>query len=148
VFATAGTPIPLYNLYRAQDGITNADLGMVSVAYFVAAAVSLLVLGRLSNHLGRRPIAISALISAALSCVILMSTRGASALFVARALQGFACGIASSGLGAYVVDTAPPRPRWLAALITGSAPMVGIPIGALACGALGAIRSCASCSDL
>src|SRR5258706_3924985 len=66
VFAAAGTPIPLYNLYRAQDGITNADLGMVSVGYFIAAASSLMILGRLSNHLGRRPLAIAALSSAAL----------------------------------------------------------------------------------
>ena len=136
VFAAAGTPIPLYNLYRAQDGITNAELGTVSVGYFVAAAISLLMLGRLSNHLGRRPIAVAALASAALSCVVLMSTRGATALFVARVLQGLACGIASSGLGAYIVDSAPSRPRWLPALITGSAPMIGIPIGSLACGAL------------
>ncbi len=136
VFAAAGTPIPLYNLYRTQDGITNADLGIVSVGYFVAAAIALLVLGRLSNHVGRRRMAIAALIGAALSCVILISMRGVVPLFVARVLQGLACGIASSAVGAYVVDTAPPRPRWLPALITGSAPMVGIPIGALACGAL------------
>ncbi|HKW81517.1 MAG TPA: MFS transporter [Casimicrobiaceae bacterium] len=136
VFATAGVPIPLYNLYRAQDGITNADLGMVSVGYFVAAAISLLTFGRLSNHLGRRPIAIAALMSALLSSIILMSMRGVAPLFAARLLQGFACGIASSGLGAYVVDAAPTRPKWLPAVITGSAPMLGIPIGALACGAL------------
>lgn len=136
VFVAAGTPIPLFNIYRTQDGITNADLGMVSVGYFVAAAASLLMLGRLSNHLGRRPIAVAALGSAALSCVVLMSMRGFSALFLARVLQGLACGIASSGLGAYVVDTAPSRPRWLPALITGSAPMIGIPIGSLACGAV------------
>lgn len=136
VFAAAGTPIPLYNIYRTQDAITNADLGMVSVGYFVAAAGSLLMLGRLSNYLGRRPIAAAALATAALSCLVLISARGLAALFVARVLQGLACGIASSGLGAYVVDTAPPRPRWLPALITGSAPMIGIPMGSLACGAL------------
>jgi MFS family permease len=136
VFAAAGTPIPLYNLYRAQDGITNSELGMVSVAYFVAAATALLMLGGLSNHVGRRPIAIAALVSAALSCVVLVGMQGVAALFTARVLQGFACGIGSSGLGAYVVDSAPQRPRWLSAAVTGSAPMVGIPIGALACGAL------------
>lgn len=41
-FVVAGSPIPLYNTYRAQDGITNADLGIVSVGYFVAAATALL----------------------------------------------------------------------------------------------------------
>src|SRR4051795_3082199 len=84
VFAAAGTPIPLYNTYRAQDGITNADLGWVSVGYFAAAATSLLLLGRLSNHLGRRPVAIAAVASAALSCLILIGMHGVLSLTVAR----------------------------------------------------------------
>ena len=136
VFAAAGTPIPLYNTYRAEDGITNADLGIVSVGYFVAAATSLLVFGRLSNHLGRRPVALAALTSAAVACLLLIGMDGVLPLLVARVLQGLACGLASSGLGSYVIDSAPERPRWLPAAITGSAPMLGIPIGALACGAL------------
>lgn len=136
VFAAAGTPIPLYNIYRAQDGITNGDLGWVSVGYFVAAATSLLMLGRLSNHLGRRPVAIAALASAGLSCLVFIGTSGVLPLLVARLLQGLACGLGSTALGAYVVDSAPERPRWLPAAITGSAPMVGVPIGALASGAL------------
>src|SRR3954462_13470563 len=136
VFAAAGTPIPLYNTYRAEAGITNADLGWVSVGYFVAAATSLLALGRLSDHLGRRPVAIAALASAALSCLILIGMRGMLPLLIARILQGLACGLGPTALGSYVVDSAPARPSWLPAVITGSAPMVGIPIGALACGAL------------
>src|SRR5215210_1237800 len=75
-FAAAGTPIPLYNTYRAEDGITNAHLGNVSVGYFVAAATSLLVFGRLSSHLGRRPVALTALTSAMASCLILVGMRG------------------------------------------------------------------------
>jgi MFS family permease len=136
VFAAAGTPIPLFNTYRVEDGITKGDLGMVSVGYFVAAATSLLVLGRLSNHVGRRPVAIAAVTSAALSCLFLVSVHGVLQLAIARVLQGLASGLAPSALGSYAVDSAPPRPHWLPAAITGSAPMVGIPVGALACGAL------------
>src|SRR3954451_17492463 len=72
VVAAAGTPIPLYNTYRAEAGITNADRCWVSVGCLLAAATSLLVLGRLSNHLGGRPVAIAALASAALSCLVLI----------------------------------------------------------------------------
>ena len=136
VFAAAGTPIPLYNIYRAEDGITNAHLGFVSVGYFLAAATSLLVFGRLSNNVGRRPVGLAALISAALACLILVGMNGLLPLLIARVLQGLSCGLASSALGSYVVDSAPERPRWLPAAITGSAPMLGVPIGALTCGAL------------
>jgi hypothetical protein len=53
-FAAAAAPIPLYNIYRAEDGFTNAGISMAVVAYAVGTIAALLVLGRLSNHLGRR----------------------------------------------------------------------------------------------
>jgi MFS family permease len=94
------------------------------------------VFGRLSNYVGRRPIAIIALAGTAIACLILTGMHDVLSLVAARVMQGVACGLASSGVGAYVVDTAPERPSWLPAAITAGAPMVGIPIGALACGAL------------
>jgi len=136
VFAASGAPIPLFNLYRAQAGVDNADIGWVGVGYFVSAAAALLLLGRLSDHLGRRPVALAALGCAALSCVVLARVEGTASLLAGRMLQGLACGVASSALGAYAVDSAPARLRWLAALISGSAPMTGLTIGALACGVL------------
>jgi MFS family permease len=137
VFAAAGAPIPLYNTYRVADGLQHDAFAVVSVGYFVAAAVSLLVLGRLSNHVGRRPVSLAALACAAVGSLLLSRVHDVWPLLAGRILQGLACGMGSSSLGAYVVDTAPPRPRWLAAAITGSAPMVGIPLGALLSGVLG-----------
>jgi MFS family permease len=136
VFAAAGTPIPLYNIYRTENDITNGDLALVSVAYFFAAATSLLIFGRLSNHVGRRAVSIAALASAIVSLVLLTQMHGLFNLLLARLLQGLACGLASTALGSYVVDTAPGRSRWLPAAITGSAPMLGVPLGALTSGAL------------
>ena len=58
-FAAAAAPIPLYNIYRAEDGFTNAGISMAIVAYAVGTIAALLVPGRLSNHLGRRLTAIA-----------------------------------------------------------------------------------------
>jgi MFS family permease len=60
-FAAGAAPILLYNIYRAEDGFTNADISMAVVAYAVGTIAALLVLGRLSNHLGRRLTAITSL---------------------------------------------------------------------------------------
>ncbi|WP_432545784.1 MFS transporter [Kineococcus sp. SYSU DK004] len=136
VFVSAGTPIPLYNTYRAQDGLTTADLTVATALYLAAAALSLLVLGRLSDHLGRRPLGVAALLTSAAGLGVLQVVDGLAPLAAGRLLQGLATGLASSALGALVVDTAPERPRWLAAVVTSAAPMLGIPLGALACGAL------------
>jgi MFS family permease len=135
VFVAAGSPIPLFNLYR-QDGVSGAVIATAAVLYFVAAAFSLLVLGRLSDHVGRRPVAVVALLGSAAGTLLLTRVHGPQPLLLGRVLQGLACGAASGSLGAFVVDTAPARPRWLSALIVGSAPMLGIPIGALGAGAL------------
>ncbi len=136
VFATSGAPIPLFNEYRAHDGIGQSEIGLVAAGYFLSAAAALLVLGRLSDHLGRRPVALGALGCAALSCVVLARMDGVASLLVGRMLQGLACGVASTALGAYAVDSGPARLRWLSALVSSSAPMTGLTLGALACGVL------------
>ena len=58
-FAAVGSTIPLFNLYRAQDGFTNTDISMAIVSYSAATLVTLLVMGRVSSHLGRRPTSIA-----------------------------------------------------------------------------------------
>ena len=61
VFAAVGSTIPLFNIYRAEDGFTNAGISLTVVAYSAATLSTLLVLGRLSNHVGRRPTTIASL---------------------------------------------------------------------------------------
>ena len=136
VFLAGATPIPLYDLYRAQNRVTNADLSLAAVGYFVFAVLALLVLGRLSNHVGRKPVAIAALVVALLGSAVFLSVNGPMPLIVARALQGLAAGLASSAIGAYAVDTAPARPRWLIGTITSASTNVGLAIGAFGSGAL------------
>lgn len=136
VFTTSGAPIPMFNLYRSEVGLSQSDIGMAAVAYFVSAASALLLLGRLSDHLGRRPVALASLACAAVSCLVMARLDGSASLLAGRILHGLACGVASSTLGAYAVDSAPPRLRWLAALISGSAPMAGLTVGALMSGVL------------
>ena len=52
VFAAVGSTIPLFNIYRAEDGFTNAGISLTVVAYSAATFSTLLVLGRLSSHVG------------------------------------------------------------------------------------------------
>ncbi|NQX26154.1 MFS transporter [Microbacteriaceae bacterium VKM Ac-2854] len=136
VFLASGSPIPLYNTFRIENGVSNAGLAITTVVYLTTTALALLTTGRLSNHLGRRPVAIGAVLLAIAGCVVIASVHDLATLMTGRVLQGLACGIASSALGAYVIDTAPPRPRWLAAAITSGAPGFAIPVGALLSGAL------------
>lgn len=138
VFLASGTPIPLYNTYRVENSVTNHDLAITTVAYLGMTAVALLVFGRLSNHLGRKPVAMAAVVAATAGLVALTFVDGLGLLLLGRVLQGLACGLASSALGAWVIDLAPPRPPWLPAFLTGTLPTSILPIGAVVSGALAA----------
>lgn len=137
VFLASGTPIPLFNLYRVEDHIGNSGIAFASVLYLSVTAASLLLLGRLSDHIGRKPVIIGALLSAITGCLILAHVHTLPVLLIGRALQGIACGLASSAAGAMVIDLAPrTRVPWLPAVITSTAPPFAIPLGAILAGAL------------
>ncbi|MDA0138594.1 MFS transporter [Solirubrobacter deserti] len=136
VFAASAAAIPLYEYYRRADGLTHADLAMTAVAYFLAVIVALLVFGRVSDHVGRRPAALVALALAAAGTLVLTDVHSVLPLIAGRALQGFGCGLASSAIAAFVVDSAPRSPGWLGSVVTTASPMAGLTIGALGSGAL------------
>ena len=135
-FAAAAAPIPLYNIYRAEDGFTNFGISMAIVTYSVGTMAGLLVLGRLSNHLGRRLTAIVSLGLLLLGCLLLLNVHNIGTLLAGRVLMGVGTGLASSTLTSYIVDAAPARPEWLASVASSQGPMLGLTVGAIASGAL------------
>jgi MFS family permease len=135
-FAAVGSTIPLFNIYRAEDGFTNADISLTVVAYSAATLSTLLVLGRLSTHVGRRPIAIAGLGLLLLACLLLLNVHAIGILIAGRLLMGLGAGLASSTLTAYIVDAAPARPTWLASVASSQTVMLGLAVGAIASGAL------------
>ncbi|MEU1600891.1 MFS transporter [Streptomyces sp. NPDC005708] len=135
-FAASAAPIPLLNTYRAEDGFTNAGFSLAFVAYSVGIIAALLLLGRLSNHLGRRRAAIASLGLLLLGTLLLLDVHHIGTLLAARLLMGIGTGLASSSLTSYIVDAAPTRPAWLASVASSQGPMLGLTLGAIAAGAL------------
>ncbi|MDX3073968.1 MFS transporter [Streptomyces sp. MI02-7b] len=135
-FAASAAPIPLFNTYRAEDGFTNAGISLAIVSNAVGTIAGLLVLGRLSHHLGRRPTAIISLSLLLLGCLLLLNVHDIGTLLSGRLLMGIGTGVAGSSLTSYIVDTAPSRPEWLASVASSQGPMLGLTLGAIASGAL------------
>ncbi|MEV8092375.1 MFS transporter [Streptomyces nigra] len=136
VFAAVGSTIPLFNVYREEDGFTNADISITVVAYSVATLATLLFLGRLSGHLGRRPVSIASLSSLLLGCLLLLDVHDIGTLIAGRFMMGLGAGLASSGLTSYIVDAAPSRPAWLTSVASSQTVMLGLAVGAVTSGAL------------
>ncbi|MEI2778460.1 MAG: MFS transporter [Tetrasphaera sp.] len=136
VFAASSAPIPVFNIYRAEDGLTTADLSVSVVAYFGGTVVALLCLGRIANVVGSRPAALATLLVMLAACLVLLDVTGLAVLVAGRVLMGLGAGMASSALTTYIVDSAPHEPAWLATAVTSQAPMVGLTAGALASGTI------------
>jgi MFS family permease len=134
--AASSAPSPLYVVYQQQWGFTAWVLTAVFAVYVVGLLGSLLVVGALSDHLGRRPVLAAAILLEIVALVVFLLAGDVVALAVARLLQGVATGAAITTLGATLVDLEPAHARGRAGVVNSVAPTAGLALGALGCGAL------------
>lgn len=109
LLASSSAPTPLYATYQARWGFSPVAVTVVFGVYAVAVLVSLLVLGGLSDHIGRRPVLTAALIAQAGVMLLFATASGLDVLLLARVLQGLATGAAVAAIGAALVDLHPGR---------------------------------------
>lgn len=102
--AGSAAPTPLYALYQARWGFSPIVVTVIFGIYAIAVLVSLLFAGRLSDHLGRRPVLLAAIAAQTLTMVLLATAGGLTQLLLARVLQGLAAGAAVAALGAGMID--------------------------------------------
>jgi MFS family permease len=134
IFAN-GAPTPLYGIYQARWRFSATTLTALFAVYALALLAALLVLGRLSDYFGRRPVILAGLALNAAACVLWWLAPGLAALFAARVLQGLGVGVATGAIGASLLDLQPPG-SGRAAVLTTAATTMGLAAGALATSAL------------
>lgn len=125
--AASSVPSPLYALYREMWGFSPVVLTIVFASYAVALLLALLVFGALSDFRGRREVVMGSLVLEIGALVLFWRADSVQWLLAARILQGVATGIATSALGAGLVDLHRDR----GSLINGVAPMLGLGVGGL-----------------
>src|SRR5438034_1560024 len=104
LLASSAAPTPLYAIYQAQWHFTPITTTVVFGVYALAVLASLLTLGKLSDHVGRRPVLLTALAVHAGSLVIFATATGVPALLGARVVQGLSTGAALGAIGAAMLD--------------------------------------------
>lgn len=134
--AISAVPTPLYSVYQDMWGFSDAVLTEVFAIYVVALLGSLLIFGALSDHVGRRPVLLTAITFEALSLLLFLVSGGVGMLALARVIQGLATGAALATLSAVIVDLQPPEHPKRSGVVNGVAPLAGLAVGALACGLL------------
>ncbi len=135
MLAASGVPSPLYRVYQEEFGFSSGVLTTIFGIYALALLVSLLVVGALSDHVGRRPVLVVAFLLEAIAMVLFLMSDGVGWLLAARVVQGFATGALTSTLGAAVLDLQN-RERPLGAFINSASPGLGLSLGAVGAGLL------------
>ena len=102
--AGASAPTPLYAIYQAQWGFSPITVTIIFGVYALSVLVALLFLGRLSDHLGRRPVLLATTAAQAATMVIFATASGVGDLMLARIIQGLATGAALGAVGAGMID--------------------------------------------
>lgn len=127
----ASAPSPFYPQLQQRLGIAPIGITLVFAVYAIALLVSLLTVGSLSDHIGRRPVVTAGFVVLAGSMLLFWHADSTTMLFAARAVQGLAGGALVSALSAGVTDFAPPTRPGRAALLNTLSPMAGLALGAL-----------------
>ncbi|WP_376726315.1 MFS transporter [Streptomyces nigra] len=132
LLAASSAPTPLYAIYQQHWGFSPITVTVVFGIYALAVLVSLLVFGKISDHVGRRPVLLVALLGQAVAMVVFAEAGGVNSLLAARVLQGISTGAAVGALGAGMLDIDARRGGFLNSL----APTLGTAAGAMVSGVL------------
>jgi len=102
--ASGAAPTPLYHQYQESFGLTPFMITIIFAAYVLSLLGALLTVGSLSDYIGRRPAIFAALVLNVASMAMFMTADSAVTLIAARALQGFATGLATAAIAAAILD--------------------------------------------
>src|SRR6195256_3046498 len=128
--ASSSAPTPLYPIYQAEWGFSSLAVTFVFGIYALAVLAALLITGRLSDYVGRRPVLIVATAIQAATMVLFAFADGLATLIAARVIQGLSTGAAISAVGAGMLDMDKAR----GAVANSVAPASGTALGGVLAG--------------
>ena len=124
------------DFYRQSFGFSELVLTLIYAVYAVGNLGALLLFGRFSDEIGRRPVALTALALGGVSTLIFVFAAGTAWLFWARLVSGFAIGLASGTGAAWLAELDSGSDKSSATLTATSANFTGLAFGAVIAGGL------------
>ncbi len=129
-------PTPMYALYGENLQFSVLTTTVIYAAYAAGVLFALLVFGRWSDAIGRRPMLLAGVVAALASAAVFLVADSVGALLVGRVLSGLSAGIFTGTATAAVIEAAPPSWRTKAAAVATVANIGGLGIGPLLAGVL------------
>jgi MFS family permease len=127
-------PVPLYVLYEKQMGFGPLGVTVVFAAYVLGTLFSLITLGDLSDHIGRRIVMVIAVGCAAVSSGLFLAASGIGLLIAARIVSGLAAGFVTGTAAAALAELQPRGDQRAAAVVASGSNMAGLGLGPLVAG--------------
>jgi MFS family permease len=134
----AGTtlPTPMYALYATTMHFTVLTTTMIYAAYAGGVLAALVVFGRWSDAIGRRPVLLGGVVVAVASAAMFLLADTVLDLVAARVLSGLSAGVFTGTATAAIIEAAPPKWRTAAPAIATIANIGGLGAGPLLAGVL------------
>jgi predicted MFS family arabinose efflux permease len=129
-------PTPMYALYADQMHFAVLTTTIVFAAYAVGVLGALLVFGRWSDAIGRRPVLLGGIVFALASAVVFIAADSVALLLVGRLLSGLSAGVFTGTATAAVVEALPAAERERAATVATIANVGGLGSGPVLAGLL------------
>jgi MFS family permease len=128
-------PAPLWSLFAQRDGFSSFMVTVVFAVYALAVALSLFLVGHVSDWYGRRRVLMPAIALEIIAGVVFVIWPSLPGLLLARVLSGLGIGAVTATATAWLAELRGVRDRHTQAVAT-SANLGGLGLGALVSGFL------------
>ncbi|NIK55590.1 MFS transporter [Kribbella shirazensis] len=133
-------PTPLYAIYQQRDGFPTFVITVIFASYAVGVMASLYLAGHVSDWLGRRRVALLAVLAEALSAAIFLIWPAVPGLLLARFICGVGVGVLTATATAHLSElrqiARPGEDPSRSALISSMVNLGGLAFGPLVGGVL------------
>ena len=129
-------PTPMYALYAEHMHFAVLTTTVIYATYAGGVLFALLVFGRWSDAIGRRPMLLVGIVCALASAGVFLVADSVAVLLVGRVLSGLSAGLFTGTATAAVIEAAPPSWRGRAAAVATVANIGGLGAGPLLAGLL------------
>ncbi|WP_243653188.1 MFS transporter [Pseudonocardia endophytica] len=134
VMLGATLPTPMYALYQQELRFSPITQTVIFSVYAVGVLAALVLTGRWSDLVGRRPMLLAGLGFALVSSVVFLLAGPVWVLLLGRLLSGLSAGIFAGTATAAVVEAAPESWRTRASAVATAANIGGLGLGPLLAG--------------